>query len=58
MNDAPLMVELSLCCRLLACHQQNPNILDMLHDLEEEFVQKAKNIESEQLRAASSRWLS
>ena len=45
MNDARLMIELAQSCPLLACHQQNPNILDMLHDLEEEFVQKAKEIE-------------
>jgi hypothetical protein len=45
MNDARLMIELAQSCRRLACHQQNPNILDMLHDLEEDFVQKAKEIE-------------
>lgn len=46
MNDARLMTELAQSCRLLARHQQNPNILDMLHDLEEDFVQKAKDIEA------------
>jgi hypothetical protein len=45
MDDARLMTELAQSCRLLACHQQNPNILDMLHDLEEEFAQKAKESE-------------
>jgi hypothetical protein len=73
MTDARLMAELAQSCRLLACHQQNPNILDMLHDLEEDFAQKAKDIESgkrladhphsllyesEQLRASSISWLS
>ena len=46
MNDARLMTELAQSCRLLARHQQNPNILDMLHDLEEDFVQKEKDIEA------------
>jgi hypothetical protein len=45
MNDARLMNELAQSCRVLACHQQNTDILDMLHDLEEDFVQKAKDIE-------------
>jgi hypothetical protein len=58
MNDARLMIELSQCCRLLARHQQNSNILDILHDLEEDFLQKAKDIEGQQLRAASARRLS
>jgi hypothetical protein len=51
MNDARLMNELAQSCRLLACYQQNPNILDMLHDLEEEFVQKAKEIAGGKRRA-------
>ena len=46
MIDARLLAELAQSCRLLACHQQNPNILDMLHDLEEDFAQKARDIES------------
>lgn len=70
MTDARLMAELAQSCRLLACHQRNPNILDMLHDLEEDFAQKAKDLESgkllahsllyesEQLRASSISWLS
>jgi hypothetical protein len=73
MNDARLMTELAQNCRELACHQQNPNILDMLHDLEEDFMQKAKDFEngtrhadhrqallyqSEQLRDSSIPWLS
>jgi hypothetical protein len=55
-------------CRLLGYHQKNPNVLDMLHDLEEDFLQKARDIESgkrhadreqprqdgERLRAAST----
>ena len=73
MTDTRLMAELARSCRLLACHQQNPNILDMLHDLEEDFLQKAKDVEggkrhadderplqqeSGQFRAHSVRWLS
>ena len=45
MTDAPSMAELAQSCRLLACHQQNPVILDMLHDLEEDFEQQARDIE-------------
>jgi hypothetical protein len=45
MNDALLMAELAQSCRLLACHQQNPVILDMLHDLEEDFEQQARDID-------------
>ena len=52
MNDARLLTELAQSCRLLACHQQNPNIPDMLHDLEEDFVQKAKEIDGGKQRAA------
>ncbi|WP_213739351.1 hypothetical protein [Bradyrhizobium sp. dw_411] len=51
MTDARLMAELAKSCRLLACHQQNPNILDMLHDFEEDFAQKARDIESGKRRA-------
>jgi hypothetical protein len=58
---------------LLSCHRHNPNILDMLHNLEEEFEQKARDIEREKrhhgnkepsqqegesLRASSGPWLS
>jgi len=39
--DAQLLTELAQSCRLLATHQKNPNVLDMLHDLEEDFAQKA-----------------
>jgi hypothetical protein len=46
MIDARLSAELARSCRLIDCHQQNPHILDMLHDLEEDFLQKAKDIES------------
>jgi hypothetical protein len=45
MMDAQLLAELAQSCRLLASHQQNPSILDMLHDLEEDFVQKTRDIE-------------
>jgi hypothetical protein len=44
MIDARLLAELAQSSRLLASHQQNPNILDMLHDLEEDFAQKARDI--------------
>jgi hypothetical protein len=46
MIDARLLAELVQSCRLIACHQQNPNTLDMLHDLEEDFLQKARDVES------------
>ena len=46
MTETQLLAELAQSCRLLACHEQNPNVLDMLHDLEEDFIQKAKDIES------------
>jgi hypothetical protein len=73
MTDARLMAELAQSCRLLACHQQNSNILDMLHDLEEDFEQKVKDIQngkrqdcnkepvhqkSEWLRVSSGPWSS
>ncbi len=47
MTEAQLMTELAECCRRLACYQRNPNVLDMLHDLEEDFVQKAGKRETE-----------
>jgi len=46
MTDTQLLAKLAQSCRLLACHEQNPNVLDMLHDIEEDFIQKAKDIES------------
>ena len=46
MVEAQLLADLVQSCRQLASHQQNPNVLDMLHDLEEDFIQKAKDIES------------
>jgi hypothetical protein len=46
MTETQLLAELAQSCRLLACHEQNPNVLDMLHDLEEDFIQKGKDIES------------
>lgn len=44
MTEAKLFNELAENCRKLACRQQNQNILDMLHDLEEDFIQKAKKV--------------
>jgi hypothetical protein len=46
MINAQLLAELAQSCRRLAYHQQNPNVLDMLLDLEEDFIQKAKDIET------------
>lgn len=45
MIDAQLLAELARSCRLLSCHQQNQNVLDMLHDIEKDFIQKARDIE-------------
>jgi hypothetical protein len=45
MVEDQLLADLVQSCRSLACHQRNPNVLDMLHDLEEDFIQKAKDIE-------------
>ena len=47
MTEAQLMTELAECCRRLACYERNPNVLDMLHDLEEDFTQKAGKRETE-----------
>jgi hypothetical protein len=73
MTDARLMAELAQSCRLLAFHQQNPVVLDMLHDLEEDFEQRARDIERgkrhagynelfrkerEPLRVSTSPWFS
>jgi len=52
MMSAQLLAELAQSCRLLASHQLKPNILDILHDLEEDFVQKAKDIDSGKPQAA------
>lgn len=46
MMNAQLLAELAQSCRLLASHQQNQNVLDMLHDLEEDFAQKVRDIET------------
>jgi hypothetical protein len=46
MVETQLLADLVQSCRLLAYHQKNPNVLDMLHDLEEDFMQKAKDIEN------------
>ena len=72
MVETQLLADLVQSCRLLAYHQKNPNVRDMLHDLEEDFLQKARDIESgkryahreqprqdgETLRAASILWFS
>lgn len=67
MVETQLLADLVQSGRLLACHQKNPTVLDMLHDLEEDFIHEAKDIESgrhtdreqqwqdgERLRAAST----
>jgi hypothetical protein len=41
MTEAQLMTELAESCRRLARYQRNPDVLDMLHDLEEDFIQEA-----------------
>jgi hypothetical protein len=46
MTETQLLAELAQSCRMLACHQKNPNVSDMLHDLKEDFIQKARDIES------------
>jgi hypothetical protein len=50
MMNAQLLAELAQSCRLLASHQQNQNVLDMLHDLEEDFAQEARDIERRNLQ--------
>lgn len=42
MNDAKHFSELAQCCRRLTDDQQDPNVLDMLHDLEWDFIQRAR----------------
>lgn len=46
MVESQLLADLVQSCRRLARHQKNLNVLDMLHDLEEDFIQKAKDIET------------
>jgi hypothetical protein len=46
MVETQLLADLVQSCRRLAYHQKNPNVLDMLHDLKDDFIQKAKDIES------------
>jgi hypothetical protein len=46
MVETQLLADLVHSCRPLAYHQQNPSVLDMLHDIEEDFIQKAKDNES------------
>jgi hypothetical protein len=45
MNEAKRLSELAQFCRRIADDQQDPNVLDMLHDLEQDLVQKAKVLE-------------
>jgi hypothetical protein len=45
MNEAKRLFELAQFCRRIADYQQDPNVLDALHDLEQEFIQKAKVLE-------------
>jgi len=45
MNEAKRLSELAQFCRRIADDQQDPNVLDMLHDLEQDLVQKAKALE-------------
>jgi hypothetical protein len=45
MVESQLLADLVQSCRRLAHHQKNLSVLDMLHDLEEDFIQKAKDIE-------------
>jgi hypothetical protein len=47
MTESQLMTELAASCRRLASYQRNPNVLDMLHDLEEDFTQGAGKRETE-----------
>jgi nucleoside diphosphate kinase len=47
MTEAQLMTELAESCRRLACYQRNPDVLDMLHDLEEDFTERAGKRETE-----------
>lgn len=52
MTDSQLLNELAERCRKLAVRQQSVNVLDMLHDLEEDFMQKTRKSEGEELLAA------
>jgi hypothetical protein len=45
MSEAKLLSELALCCHRIADHQHNPNVLDMLYDLEQDYIQRAKILE-------------
>jgi hypothetical protein len=58
MTEAQLMTELAESCRRLARYQRNPNVLDMLHDLEEDFIQEAGKRETETSGRKSSLLLS
>ena len=55
MSEAKLMSELAHCCRRIADHQQNPNVLDMLYDLEQDFIRKARTLEHQD-RASLLGW--
>jgi hypothetical protein len=45
MTEIKRLSELAQFCRRIADDQQDPNVLDMLHDLEQDLVQKAKVLE-------------
>lgn len=45
MNEVKRLSELAHFCRRIADDQQDPNVLDMLHDLEQDLIQKAKILE-------------
>jgi hypothetical protein len=45
MNEVIRLSELAHVCRRIADDQQDPNVLDMLHDLEQDLIQKAKVLE-------------
>jgi hypothetical protein len=45
MNEARRLSELAQLCRRIADDQQDPNVLDALHDLEQDFIQKARILE-------------
>jgi hypothetical protein len=45
MNEVKLLSELAQHCRRIADYQQNPNVLDMLYDLEQDFgAQRSRSL--------------
>ena len=42
MNEAKRLCELAQFCRRVAYDQQDPNVSDVLHDLEWDIIEKAK----------------